>query len=406
MKIRFEFTETPIQLFLWIPIFKPELFGLLDGPDLLFDILRVLVAFYVITRYFAYDYRGRFFFLITAYMVVEWVILFIHGQNYYWEMAMNTVPILCVCALTEMCINECYAKMLNAIEVIGIILIAINIVTIILYPEGMDIYSSKLSWFLGMKNQQILVVLPIAVATLLMKEYEGRWRFKEILLFLLVLFCSIMNQSTTSLIAVGVLLLFSLLYDRLLFSPNMGTFIGIYLIANFGLLYFNIQNNFSWLIEGILGKSTTITGRNLLWGRTIIAISRHPLIGYGFMSKEDRVDLTGVYWAVHSHNQYLELLLTGGIFLLVMFCILLAFVSMTLIKNRELYSSKLLSVTCFVVLILFLTEAYTTEFFVFFVFMLSAHCYDIFQNENMHHLNLLSYDKSYIYGERKLFDER
>ncbi|MFR3202482.1 MAG: O-antigen ligase family protein [[Clostridium] leptum] len=65
-----------------------------------------------------------------------------------------------------------------------------------------------------------------------------------------------------------------------------------YLILNillfFVIVIFRMQNLFAFLIEDILHKNLTLTGRTVIWDRTLELIGEKPILGHGVPFYEDR----------------------------------------------------------------------------------------------------------------------
>ena len=74
---------------------------------------------------------------------------------------------------------------------------------------------------------------------------------------------------------------------------------------------------FSFIIQDIMGRSMTLSGRTTIWPVALKMISEKPWIGYGIRDYKWITSSLGRSWAVHTHCQYLEWAFTGGIFLFV-----------------------------------------------------------------------------------------
>jgi O-antigen ligase len=92
-----------------------------------------------------------------------------------------------------------------------------------------------------------------------------------------------------------------------------------------GAVWIISQNTESLL--GVMGRDLTFSGRTDIWRAVLEAISRRPLLGYGYaafwrgMQGESASVIMAVRWAVpHAHNAFLEVWLQLG--LLGMSCLL------------------------------------------------------------------------------------
>ena len=92
-----------------------------------------------------------------------------------------------------------------------------------------------------------------------------------------------------------------------------------------------------------LGRDATLTGRTHLWAPVMVAISRRPLLGYGYdvfwqglKGESLQAAISAGWLAPSSHNGYLELALGLGIPALVLF----AFIYISLITSALRYSRR------------------------------------------------------------------
>ncbi len=95
------------------------------------------------------------------------------------------------------------------------------------------------------------------------------------------------------------------------------------------------------VLLSLLGRDSSFTGRTDLWEAVMIAISRHPLLGYGYdafwqgLKGESLQAAINAGWlAPHSHNGYLELALGLGIPGLALF--VLIYISLVISAMRYL----------------------------------------------------------------------
>ena len=98
------------------------------------------------------------------------------------------------------------------------------------------------------------------------------------------------------------------------------------LIFNVLVIFFQLQNHFSWLIVDILHKSITL-GRIRVWEAAIANIVRKPILGYG-TNASGRMSINYIGYngisSIHyfSHNIFLEVTIQGGCLALVFLAIL------------------------------------------------------------------------------------
>ncbi len=197
-------------------------------------------------------------------------------------------------------------------------LVYINLLTTFLFPKGM--YSTSLytaNWLLGYKNPQIRFILPVlGVSFIRGLEKRDRIGLSSLVLFACAALTMLKVNSTTGILAVAFFGILSLVF-LFFFSKrprwfNLRNICIVFLALNIGLLFLNIQTNFDVLFES-LGKNTTLTGRTEIWKISIIEISRHLIIGHGFLTGNDYVEIYNLLAAAHPHNYLLYILMQGGI---------------------------------------------------------------------------------------------
>ena len=376
MKLRISFENKYMQYFFWIPFFKAAYFSEWPLIDIFFDAWKVLSVLFIFVFYFKKKTFSKFSLVVCIYQIMTVINAVIHGNSISVKsIFLEVVPPLCVCLLSELCVNICFFRSAQVIQNIGIVCMVANLYTVLRYPGGMhNTLGVYYYWLLGSKNWQITYLFPFVVVTLLLMEKRQNWKIKDIMALLLAEITCFFNTSTTSLICMTILIALSfLIRDRFTNIINILTYSIVAFGMHFGVVFFRIQTLFSWLIEGILGKSVTFTSRTLLWDRMIALIIEKPFWGYGLLETTTRVRITGLWFAVHAHNQFLEVAFQGGLVLLAVWLIVLFLPVGNLYKYRNFASSRILATSIFAILLLFLTEYYSHTIFVFEVFLLAFH---------------------------------
>ena len=213
------------------------------------------------------------------------------------------------------------------------ILTYIDIITMIMYPEGMftsSLYS--INWFLGYKTERLVFCLPMTVFTCYISfKDKGRFGIKSYWTLLLALFTTRFSDSTAAFYCLLVLGLIIVLYD---FKNKLKINLDIiYKIFNLKILvplyavvtYFtiNIVNSplMQFIVVNILGKSMTLTTRTDIWDKVIPKVKESPFTGYGIITSQVYTDITGNKYATSAHNMTLQILMTGGLILMAMYIV-------------------------------------------------------------------------------------
>lgn len=282
---------------------------------------------------------------------------------------------LAICLIFNLWLKKNPDTLLDSFKILDIY-IYINLVTIIMYPHGM--YNSGLfneSWFLGFKNPQIRTILPILCIALI-RSY--RQRSKISLLTKILVVCSaitmILNGSSTGLVGIVffilLIFLFHKKYKRIprVFNLFMVTVITIGLFV--GIILFRIQEMFSFLIVGILGKDLSFTNRAGIWNTAIQVIKQKILFGYGYLKDSDYAALLNFSAATHPHNYILYIAMSGGVLLVMIWLIGILRTSKKLNNNISSVYGKIILFTLCSFLIMGLTESLVSTELLYPMFIL------------------------------------
>ena len=130
----------------------------------------------------------------------------------------------------------------------------------------------------------------------------------------------------------------------------------IYSMIVFVLIhYYHIQYYLDFIIIHFLHKDLTFTRRIYIWARAIELIRKHPLFGIGAYSSYSQF-LSG---NMHSHQYWLQLLLSGGFLGAALIILLYYIASNNLNKNNVLFGANIISITIMAYLVCGIDEALT-----------------------------------------------
>ena len=209
---------------------------------------------------------------------------------------------------------------LKILSIIFSLLIYINAILLILFPEGLWIdpewvgRGNPTRYLFGNQNQTGLVCL-LAITTQCMYTFAyGKGHFNLVLLLIISLSSVLFLGSMTS--AIGMFLITTyIVFNRLFKNPKVLLIIFTILYVCIFLLliwYGNDIEQVKWattFIEGTLSKDTTFSKRTVIWANAVELIRESPVLGYGIQSIEwndDYLEGSG------AHNLWVMLLLNGG----------------------------------------------------------------------------------------------
>lgn len=190
----------------------------------------------------------------------------------------------------------------------------------------------------GIDNTFAIYLIPgLCISLYYFVKYERRTWKAEVLLVVIYLFGAIKLQTMSTSVGLTLISLFVLIKNiRGVTNIKLkyGAFALILLITY--LINFRGLTLFPKLIENVLHKSVTFSGRTILWSQAIEMITSSPLLGYGFQSSEELFAFNQYSGLYSSHSLYLQLLIYGG-FVSALFLFLLLFSTIRLV-DKSFYS--------------------------------------------------------------------
>lgn len=275
---------------------------------------------------------GIIFFLKQIYKPSRVAILIIVLELYLGAMTMfrggnistwmnYALPNIAMTFLIDYGIKKNPKVVIKSVGIIGMIHLIINAIFGFVTYNGMNWY------WLGLRVRIASYAFPV-IATLLIAFFyfkkNNKYKISWMIMLLVTIGISIqfflMEQVATALVSMGVLIIYFVVFN---FTERVtATFalkawfieVGI----NIGIVFFGIQSQFAWLIEGILGKSLTFTGRTTIWNSAFQQGMKHFILGSGIGTAQVFND-NGV---TYEHNQLLNMFYSGGLIALVLFLII------------------------------------------------------------------------------------
>ena len=260
---------------------------------------------------------------------------------------------------------------LTGMEVLFGSLVALNVVTILLFPKGMYSFERALeeNWLLGYKNYHIVYIMALLVfSTLNSLCSKGKIGIRVYLWIILSAFSSILVAARTPLMAI-LLFAAAVLCRRLLdFTPlfNALVYLGAAAALFAAIVVIRLQN--LPLIGRLLeGREITFNSRTYFWDKAMTEFWEYPILGHGYQ----QFRMFRGY--VTTHNQIIEVLYKAGAVGCAIFVLILVLSAYKLFQNREGECTKYLSVLFAGFLVLFLLEQYAfADSFYMFVLAFNA----------------------------------
>lgn len=338
--------------------------------DMLFSLLKwmsvigvVLLSAINIKKKEKFDWMIALLILYQAWILI---IALIRG-NLYITNIKYAVASICVVILFKVYIS-CFSasRFISTIEKVLLLWIIVNFICLILFPEGMYITERGWSanWFLGYRNVHIYYYIPyLTIASINQYIKNQRIGIKYYVVLIIIIISSILAGSYTTSIAMGLYGFFFFIFGdrKMLNKLNMMTvYLGSILVSVL-IIFFNYQNrilnDIMTFISRFIGRNislSTMSSRTVIWTRTIVDISKHPITGCGNILY---TDVFKTWTVTQAHNMFLDIVVMGGIILLLIFSLIIFGLHKKIkdCSNPELYNVAIISFVAFC--ILFITEA-------------------------------------------------
>lgn len=254
------------------------------------------------------------------------------------------------------------------------IVVFINFITIVAYPNGMYAGSYKFNWFLGYDNTHIFWYIPaITLCLINLKIKNKKIDLESLILFLVISYSVYYCFSANSVVAYTLFLiyLFTMKYTKKIEWMNSKTYLAIFITLFILFVILRVQNIFSWLIVEILHKDLSFTGRTIVWDNTIKQIKNNFIFGYGMEKPLVISNRLGNAHYVHAHNTILDVLYKGGVAAIIPFSLYIYMAILELYKVRHNEIARILSFAIFSLLIMMLFEARETVFGFYILFTIA-----------------------------------
>lgn len=392
-------TQSSISVISWsliiLPFVKPTYLDNIPFWDNLFSVLAVICCLYLLFIYFTNIGIEKVFMLWSAYFSVFILSTVINGEwNHVLQAIIPLVNGISIYMILRLMIyfdtNLLFRSLLPLLKVIVIW----NYATVLLYPNGLYTvtrttgWESNYAWVLGLRNgEPFFLVFFICLICLdyLCREQTVIKTIFTILYFFIT--CDTLRRITgggayVALLLIVVYLLFHKTIHRIPFF-NSVNYVVASVVFFVGVVFFQLQNYFSWFIVGVLGKNLTLTGRTIVWLNAIKEIIKKPILGWGYENEQiisDKLSHNVPYTHgafMVTHNTFLECLYKGGVvggFLLILIIIVI------IRRNRQNMTEVWTTTSYFLFLVSFIlaqTETVTFNKFFLWMIVLTYFSYDI-----------------------------
>ena len=325
---------------------------------------------------------SKTFISFTVFIAATICILFLRGHGFSsWFSTFSACLFVVLFAEAN---REYLDKLILSFLIVLEFWIYVNFALMILIPEGLyysETHNYYLNWVLGYKSSLQYYILPaLCFSWINMKYRNQRMRYLALLA---------VSWETTIVTQNGMLLIGLIVFTAFQFSKlwnkeklfNIWTYFIVDIAVNvlfiFFLTWFS-KTGIGMQLFLFLGKTATVSRRaSIIWPMTMDYIKEHLFFGNGMYTAETRIFLyNGIKGFIHSHNQLLEILFIGGIFLMVFYVFLHIQIGKSLTANSNTAVGKIISMSIFILYLMMVVEVFTRSVAapIWFILFLGGNC--------------------------------
>lgn len=258
-------------------------------------------------------------------------------------------------------------ELILTVENVLLLLIFANLISVLLYPDGVYEYFMPNQWGGGEVDRQwileqknsfsyycivLLAASSIRSSALEMKICDRKW----LLEYLICIASVVISKSSTGTIVLVVELIYLALY-RLIGRENRFNSKFMTLVISCVYIIFVTGNTalFGNVIYALTGKSSNLSTRLVIWKNSFDYIARHPIIGGGYTFGDEFQSMLGNLHFSSTHNMVVQIMFYGGIVLLAVFI----YMVIHLVKNASIIREQKIAYVVFGVVLMILIEGLT-----------------------------------------------
>lgn len=289
------------------------------------------------------------------------------------------VPQSCFFIFTDYMLKKETEEYVTCLSHILLIYIFLNAFLLLIFPDGIgrlipgynyNQVDSRLS-ILGLDNTYIRYFI---IAIVVFYFVYARKEIIRNILYLMMLATMVYVLSGNGIICLTVFLAYIYLVDKgklkRLINARTALICGAVLYI---LIVFLRTTSFaSSFINQYLGKDMTFTGRTLLWDRAMVLISQQPLFGYGVYDYDLLISSANGQ-AYSAHNTVLQMMLMGGITVLITFMLLVFVSGRKVERSKNTFGKNMIIMAMLTMWIAGLIENMVLDYTIILLFVLGGH---------------------------------
>ncbi len=328
--------------------------------------IRFFFYFIILLKSIPYYLKNKKISIMTIVSIIycfgRFIVTYINSRNFllsFTSYALFTIVILSIYIETNVQTN--YKNIFNGLMIYCETITYINLLSFYIPSLSKLFYVGHI--FQNDNNHFVYYALGLTISSIFYYINKDKVSLiRLIILWTIIVISTIKAWSATCVVAIFVFFIVLLLSLKLKIC-NIVTYIATYLASFIGIVMFNVQYLFSFIIVDILHKDPTLTLRTYVWDHYKNVIAKSPIIGYGY----NAIDLYDERQkkSLYAHNHVLQEIYNGGIIMYLVYIWFVIFPAIKLWKNRDNKLSKVLSAIIFSILVHGLCESLSTVIYAF-----------------------------------------
>lgn len=333
------------------------------------SILRLLVFIFVLVMFVRYHSPNRLSVQVLLYFLVLFACTFI-GKGNLITVVSTFINFYTLIILLDYDAQHDLKTCVCRLAIVFSVISYINFICIAIAPEGLFMHTYYL---LGGNYNQMGVAM--FIATFINLFYTKTWHtgyVNTLLTCITSLASPLIVGSMTSVLGLILLWIFACLKTTRIKRWFIYGLTIVYIIFQTSVVFFGNQiasTRFAkFFVQNILHKSLTFSNRTNVWIYTKNMIAESWIYGYGTHDKAWYLD-TSRLTVSHAHNIFLQVLLDGGVVLMVPFLIILIITIVSLLKSNLPTKYDLLF-GLLVIFFMMMMEIYSIAMILFILFFI------------------------------------
>ena len=311
------YNNTLFCALIFIPFVEPLYFTQLALLDTLFLYWKFAAFAVIIGAWILRGKTDKVYIGLLLFLLLDCIVTIVNKGNVS-QMITNAITLFAMAILFGSAAENGSYKFVRVASTVFEILIFINFITIVLFPNGLYNFTAvNHHYFLGSRNVMMRTIFPGVCFSVLRSKIEKNKLGIHTLIVMIIAGASlILVWSATALAAYSLFCICLLLY-RAKGTPKWFTVKACYvfsILVFLVIIVFQFQGLFSFMIVDALKKDLTFTGRTILWSSAMLNIAKSPILGYGLEYLQTIGPKLYRFTAYDScHNFFLDVLYQNGI---------------------------------------------------------------------------------------------